>query len=88
MAFEHIIYEIESALATITFNRPKAMNALNGALIEELSLALDDRAGNRRMNIHPLVLRSILFSQGDMEKLLGGICCICPPPTCQDNSSV
>ncbi|MBW2512951.1 MAG: enoyl-CoA hydratase/isomerase family protein, partial [Deltaproteobacteria bacterium] len=35
MAYENIILNVESALATITFNRPRAMNALNNALIEE-----------------------------------------------------
>ncbi len=54
MAYEHIIFEIKSALATITFNRPTAMNALNSALIEELSMALDNIASNE--NIRVLIL--------------------------------
>ncbi len=41
MSYENIIYAVEDGIATITFNRPKALNALNGALLEELSLALD-----------------------------------------------
>ena len=41
MAYENIVYEVEEGIATITFNRPKALNALNGALLAELSSALD-----------------------------------------------
>jgi enoyl-CoA hydratase len=41
MDFENIIFEVKEGIATITFNRPKALNALNSALIEELSRALD-----------------------------------------------
>ena len=42
MAYENIVYETKEGIATITFNRPKALNALNGALLAELSLALDE----------------------------------------------
>ena len=65
MAFEHIIFEIESALATITFNRPKAMNALNGVLIEELSMALDDIAANEDIRV------LILTGAGDKAFVAG-----------------
>ncbi len=37
----HTIFEIENGIATLTFNRPKAMNALNAALITEFSGILD-----------------------------------------------
>ena len=42
MAFEHIVYEAENGIITITFNRPKALNALNKALLSELNQALID----------------------------------------------
>ncbi len=41
MAYENIIFEVREGLATITFNRPKALNALNSQLLDEFSDALD-----------------------------------------------
>ena len=54
MAYENIIYQVEEGIATITFNRPKALNALNAALLEEFSRALDKIATDE--NIRVLVL--------------------------------
>ena len=54
MAYENIIYEVKDKIASITFNRPKALNALNGALLDELSHALDEIAADE--NIRALVL--------------------------------
>jgi len=51
MAYENIIYEIQDDIALITFNRPKALNALNDALIGELSDCLDDIAGNEDIKV-------------------------------------
>jgi enoyl-CoA hydratase len=41
MAYENIIVETRGAVGLITLNRPKAMNALNAALMAELAGALD-----------------------------------------------
>jgi len=38
--FEHILVECDGAVGTITLNRPNVLNALNAALLGELSLAL------------------------------------------------
>lgn len=38
---EFINYEVDSAVAVLTINRPKALNALNSAVLEELNAALD-----------------------------------------------
>jgi enoyl-CoA hydratase len=54
MAYENIVYEVKGGIATITFNRPKALNALNSALLAELSHALDDVAADE--NIRVLIL--------------------------------
>ena len=54
MAYENIIYDVNEGIATITFNRPKALNALNQALLAELSTALDEIAADE--NIRVLIL--------------------------------
>ena len=54
MAYENIVYQTEDRIATITFNRPKALNALNAALLDEFSQALDEIAADQ--NIRVLVL--------------------------------
>ena len=41
MEFSNIILAIENGIATVTFNRPKAMNALSNALLKEFDTALD-----------------------------------------------
>jgi enoyl-CoA hydratase len=40
MEFNNLIVDIKEAVATITFNRPKALNALNNELLRELGAAL------------------------------------------------
>ncbi len=41
MAFDNILSEVRGKVGLITLNRPKALNALNDALIDEIGLALD-----------------------------------------------
>ncbi len=54
MGFENIIYQEENEIATITFNRPKALNALNKKLLQEFTHAVG-KIG-RKENIRLLVL--------------------------------
>ncbi|WP_018133028.1 enoyl-CoA hydratase-related protein [Effusibacillus pohliae] len=41
MNFEHLLFAVEDGIATVTLNRPKALNALNSALLTELSELVD-----------------------------------------------
>lgn len=54
MTYENINFEIKERVATITFNRPKALNALNRALLNEFAAALDRVAESE--DVHVLVL--------------------------------
>ncbi|MBK4214401.1 enoyl-CoA hydratase [Paracoccus caeni] len=49
MAYETIIVEIEDDIALIRLNRPEALNALNGTLINELSSALTEADHNDKV---------------------------------------
>jgi enoyl-CoA hydratase len=42
MSYENILYDKKEGIATITFNRPKVLNALNRKTVEELESALVD----------------------------------------------
>ncbi len=46
MAYENILVETDGGVGVIRLNRPKALNALNDALIAEVSTALDDFEAN------------------------------------------
>lgn len=46
MAYQHLLFKTEDNIATITFNRPKVLNALNQDLLQELSVVLDEIDGN------------------------------------------
>ncbi len=51
MAYENILFQVDQGIATITFNRPKAMNALNQTLLAELSRALDEIAADEGVRV-------------------------------------
>ncbi|MCU0585525.1 MAG: enoyl-CoA hydratase-related protein, partial [Desulfobacterales bacterium] len=51
MAYENIIFQIDQGIATITFNRPKALNALNQALLAELDQALAAVAADEEIRV-------------------------------------
>jgi enoyl-CoA hydratase len=40
MPYEHLLVEIDGAIATVTVNRPKVLNALNAATLAELGQAM------------------------------------------------
>ncbi len=51
MNYDNILFSVEAGIATITFNRPKALNALNVALLEEFTHALDAIAINEDIRV-------------------------------------
>ena len=63
--FENIIYEKKSAIAYITLNRPKVLNALNQATFTELGMAFE-RAG-----ADAAVMGVILTGTGDKAFIAG-----------------
>lgn len=65
MSFENIILDVKGPVATLFFNRPKALNALNNALFDELNLALDEIRENREIRV------LILTGAGDKAFVAG-----------------
>ncbi len=65
MSFENIILEVADPVATIFFNRPKALNALNNALFDELDIALDQIKENKDIRV------LILTGSGDKSFVAG-----------------
>lgn len=51
MDYENILFEMEDGIATITFNRPKSLNAINRALLQEFARALHEIAGNEAARV-------------------------------------
>ncbi|MBW1842436.1 MAG: enoyl-CoA hydratase/isomerase family protein, partial [Deltaproteobacteria bacterium] len=51
MTYDTIIFDVEDGIATITFNRPKVLNALNSDLLDEFSDALDAVAENEEIRV-------------------------------------
>ena len=51
----HILTDVRNHIATITLNRPQALNALTHGMIHEISLRLDDWA--QEDNIKAIIIR-------------------------------
>jgi enoyl-CoA hydratase/carnithine racemase len=64
MPFENIIVETHGRVGLIRLNRPKALNALNAALIEELNLALADFESNSEIGSMVLTGSEKAFAAG------------------------
>jgi enoyl-CoA hydratase len=54
MAYELLTFQVADRIATITVNRPDKLNALNDALMAELSLAIDEAV--RRADVRGVLL--------------------------------
>lgn len=51
MAYENILFEIRDGVAVLTFNRPKALNALNLATLKEVTEVLDRIEEDRTIRV-------------------------------------
>ena len=65
MDYKNIIFQIEEQIATITFNRPEVLNALNEASLKEFSHAIDKVAGDGDIRV------LILTGAGDKSFVAG-----------------
>jgi len=65
MEYKNIIFKIEEQIATITFNRPEVLNALNEASLKEFSHAVDNVAENGDISV------LILTGAGDKSFVAG-----------------
>ena len=65
MEYKNIIFQIEEQIATITFNRPEVLNALNEASLKEFSHAIDKVAGDESIRV------LILTGAGDKSFVAG-----------------
>ncbi|NNK78947.1 MAG: enoyl-CoA hydratase [Litoreibacter sp.] len=64
MAFENIIVEIDEHIALIKLNRPDALNALNAALLRELSTAMREADANEKVRCIVLTGSEKAFAAG------------------------
>jgi enoyl-CoA hydratase len=73
MEFRHVIYEKNEGIATITLNRPEALNALSKEVVEEILRAVEDARTDE--NIRVVVLTGAgekAFSAGaDIKAMVG-----------------
>jgi enoyl-CoA hydratase/carnithine racemase len=64
MAYENILYEVDEAIATITLNRPQALNAISPALERELHTALDAADADKQVRVVILTGAGRAFCSG------------------------
>ena len=72
MAFENILVETRGAVGLITLNRPKALNALNSALIGELNMAMQAFDADRGIGCVVITGSDKAFAAGaDVKEMAG-----------------
>ena len=72
MQFETILLEKHKGVGLITLNRPKALNALNSKLIQEVNLALDDLEKDQDIGCMVLTGSEKAFAAGaDIKEMAG-----------------
>ena len=72
MQFETILLEKHKGVGLIRLNRPKALNALNSKLIQEVNLALDDLEKDQDIGCMVLTGSEKAFAAGaDIKEMAG-----------------
>ena len=72
MAYSSILLDTKDAVGVITLNRPKALNALNGELIDELNEALDKLEADDKIGCIVLTGSEKAFAAGaDIKEMQG-----------------
>ncbi len=72
MAYENIIVETRGRAGLVTLNRPKALNALNQALIEELNAALSGFDADPGIGCSVITGSGKAFAAGaDVKEMVG-----------------
>lgn len=70
MEFQNILYEVENQVLTITLNRPKVRNALNGDLLQDLQRGLEEAEKDEEVRAIVITGAGDAFSSGgDLTQL-------------------
>jgi enoyl-CoA hydratase len=64
MPYEHILTETHDKVALVTLNRPKALNALSGLLMNELADAIADLEGDDNISVIVITGNEKAFAAG------------------------
>ncbi|RLI42345.1 crotonase [Candidatus Bathyarchaeota archaeon] len=73
MQFQYVIYEKSERIATITLNRPEALNAFNKDVVEEILKALEDAENDEKIRVVILTgAGEKAFSAGADIKIMKG----------------
>src|SRR5688572_30345681 len=64
MTYQHILYEVDGPVATVTLNRPERKNAQSRALLEEMDAAFARAADDDAVRVIVLAGTGDTFSAG------------------------
>jgi len=72
MAYETLIVDVEGHVGIVRLNRPEALNALNGRLLDELAAALGEMDANPRVRAIVITGSEKAFAAGaDIKEMAG-----------------
>jgi enoyl-CoA hydratase len=73
MKYETIIFTVENGVASIQMNRPETMNAINDALVQEITAAMDEAEKETSVGALVITGREGFFSAGADLKFTQGL---------------